>query len=267
MFTTLALALVLGGPGAANGPLEITDVRSTYGYLGSPRPRTGTIPGEIVHFAFNIKNLTLDKQGRAHYTMAMEILDSKGQVYYKEAPHNAVAQNCLGGNSLPCTAQLAVALDTPPGEYTMRVTIQDRKTKKTATFEGKGKVLPATFGLIRVGTFADAEGKVPAPSVGVVGSTLYVNFAAAHFARDKKTKQPNLFVKMRVLDDKGKPTFSEPLTGRANKDIAENDAIVPMQFGLTLNRAGRFTIELEATCEICGSSTRVQLPLRVQAPE
>jgi hypothetical protein len=268
MLNALALALTLSGPGAANGKLEITDVRSTWGYLGASRPRTtGRLPGDIAHFAFNIKNLKLDENGRAYYSVAMEILDPKGQIFYKEAPHNATAQNYLGGNSLPAHAQLNVPLDTPPGEYTMRVTIHDRKANQTATFEGKGNVLPKAFGLVRVGTFADREGKVPVPSVGVVGSSLYVNFAPVSFARDKKTKQPSLLVKMRVLDDKGKPTFTEPLTGRANRDLPEDAPILPMQFGLTLNRVGRFTVEIEATCELCGATTRVTLPLRVVALE
>jgi hypothetical protein len=263
MFTALALALALGGPGAQNGKLEIANVRSTYGYLGAPRPRTGRLPGDIAHFAFDIKNLKLDEHGRAYYSVAMEILDPKGEIFYKEAARNATAQNYLGGNSLPGTAQLAVPLDTSPGEYTLRVTIHDRKSNQTAKFEGKGVVVPKAFGLVRVGTFADREGKVPAPSVGVVGSTLYVNFAPVNFARDKSSKQPSLSVKMRVLDDKGKPTFAEPLTGKANRDVPEDLAILPMQFGLTLNRAGNFTVEIEATCELSSSATRVTLPLRV----
>jgi hypothetical protein len=267
MFTALALALALGGPGAPDGKLEITNLRTTYGYLGAPRPRVGRLPGDIAHFAFDIKNLKFDENGRAYYSVAMEILDPKGQIFYKEAARNATALNYLGGSSLPGHAQLTVPFDTPPGEYTLRVTIKDRKANQTATFEGKGMVAPKEFGLIRVGTFADREGKVPVPPVGVVGSTLYVNFAPVNFARDKATKQPSLLVKMRVLDDKGKPTFTQPLTGRANRDIPEDHPLIPMQFGLTLNRVGRFTIEIEATCELCTATTRVTLPLQVVAQE
>jgi hypothetical protein len=265
MYTALALALALSGPGAPAGELEIANVRTTYGYLGPTRPPTGRLAGDIAHFAFDIKNLKLDEKGQAFYSVAMEILDPKGQVFYREAARNAVAQNYLGGNSLPCTAQLVVPPDTAPGEYTLRVVIKDRKTNKTAKFEGKGKVLPRAFGLIRVGTFADREGKVPSAPVGVVGGTLYVNFAPVNFTRDKKTKQPSLLVKMRVLDEKGKPTFAQPLSGRANSGVPEEAAFVPMQFGLTLNRVGRFTVEIEATCELCGATSRVTLPLRVVA--
>ena len=263
MFTAFTLALALGGSGAPAGQLEITNVRSTYGYLGPKRPRTGVLAGETVHFAFDIKNLQLDKGGRAHYSVALEILDPKGEVFYREAARNAVAHNYLGGNAMPCTAHLALPLDTPPGEYTLRVTINDRTAKKTVTLATKGKVLPRAFGLIRVGTYQDRAGKIPTAPVGVIGETLYVDFSAVNFARDKATKQPSLSVKMRVLDEKGNPTFAAPLTGRANSGIAEDVKILPMQFGVTLNRAGRFTVEIEATCELCRASTRITFPLLV----
>jgi hypothetical protein len=267
MYTALALTLVLGGPKTSAGKLEITNVRGTYGYLGATRPRTGVLPGEIYHYAFDVKNLKFDKHARAYYSIGVEILDPKGQLFFREAPHNATAQNHLGGNSLPCAAQIAVPLDAAPGEYTMKVTIRDRKADKTVVFENKGKVLKRDFGLIRVGTFADRGGKVPWTPVGVVGESVYVHFAPVNFARDKSTKQPSLAVKMRILDEKGKPTFAEPLTGRVNSDIPEDLHILPMQFPLTLNRAGRYTIEIEATCELCKRTARVSLPLRVLKPE
>ncbi len=267
MYTALALVLTLGGPKTAAGKLEITNARGTYGHLGATRPPTGVLPGEIYHYAFDIKGLTFDKNARAYYSIAVEILDPKGQLYYREAEHNATAQNNLGGNSLPCAAMIAVPVDAAPGEYTMRVMIRDRKTNKTAKFERKGKVLPKAFGLVRVGTFADREGKVPWTPVGVVGESIYVHFAPVNFARDKATKQPSLAVKMRVLDDKGKPTFAVPLTGRVTSDVPENVQVLPMQFPLTLNRAGRYTVEIEARCELCGQSARVSLPLRVLKAE
>src|SRR5205807_10496991 len=134
------------------------------------------LPGDVACFAFDIKGLKLDDAGRASYAVAIEILDPKGQVFYREGPRNAVAQNFLGGDTLPCASHVNIPPDTPAGVHPIRVTIEDRNTKKKATFEGKGKVLPKGFGLVRVGTFADREGKVPVPPVGVVGTTLYVNF-------------------------------------------------------------------------------------------
>ncbi len=256
----LALTLAAG----QGGELQIVNSRGTYGYLGAARPKgAGVLPGDVAFFAFDIKGLKLDDAGRASYAVTIEILDPKGQVYYKEGPRNSVAQNFLGGDTLPCAAHVNVPPDTPPGVYPIHVTIADRATKKEVKFEARGKVLPRGFGLIRVSTTADREGKVPVPPVGVIGTSVYVNFATIGFARDKNTKQPSLRVSMHILDDKGKPTFGKPLEGKVNRDIPSDLEIIPMEFGVTLNRVGTFTVELTATCELCGQTSRVSFPLKV----
>ncbi len=260
--TSLASLGLVVGDGEAT--LEIVKPRPTYGYLGPTYPKEkGRLPGDIAHFSFHIKNLKLDKDGRAFYSFRVEVLDPMGQLIYKEGPTNSIAQNCLGGNLLPCHAHLEIPLDSEPGIYTLRIFVQDRMTKKSVKLESKGKVLKPEFGLVQVGTYADREGKVPTSSVGVLGQTKYVNFSAVNFARDEKTKQPNLEVSLRILDDKGQPTEAAPLVGKANKDVMEAFKLLPMQFGLTLNRVGQFTVELTGTDHITGKTTRVRLPLRV----
>ncbi len=68
---------------------------------------------------------------------------------------------------------------------------------------------------------------------------------------------------MRVLDDKGHPTFSRPLSGTVNKEVPADLKLIPMHFGVTLNRPGTFTIELEATDKLSGKSVMEKVPLRV----
>jgi hypothetical protein len=267
MFTSLACFLALALPPGEGGKLEIANLRGTYGYLGAVRPPKGILPGDVGYIAFDIKNLKLDEKGRGEYSIAVEVRNGKGDLVYKQKPRNAVAQNYLGGNSLPCAAHLDVPADMPPGEATLKITITDRTTKETATVTHKGKVLPADFGLVRVGTFADREMNVPVPPVGVIGQTLFVNFSVVGFGRDKETKQPDLHLSMRVLDDKGKATFQAPMTGEVKKGIDEEIRLVPMQFGITLNRAGRFTVEVSATCKHCNKTSVVTFPLRVETPE
>ncbi len=72
---------------------------------------------------------------------------------------------------------------------------------------------------------------------------------------------------LRVLDDKGQPTFAKPSSGIVNKDVPADAKYLPMQFGVTLNRPGHFTVELSATCVLCGATSRVTFPVRVAAPE
>jgi hypothetical protein len=268
MMTPLAcsamLLLVCGGEG---GKLEISNIRPTYGYLGALRPLTGALPGENAHFSFDIKNLKLDEHGRAAYSLAIVVTDDQGNIFYEQKPYNSVAQNFFGGNSLPCSANLSVPLDTKPGIYHVKITIEDRNAKNSATSDFKGKVLEPGFGLIRVGTYADAEGRVPVPPVGVVGGMLYVNFATVGFGRDATTKQPDLQIQLRVLDDKGQPTFSQPLTGHVKEGVEKDLQIIPLQYGLTMNRSGNFTVELQADCHHCGKSATVRLPVRILSME
>jgi hypothetical protein len=269
MMTTLACLLALSQAPAQGGKLEIANARATYGYLGALRPKDsgGALPGDVIYFRFDVKNMKLDENGRASYSVLVEIFDDKGEEVFRLGPHNAVAQCCLGGDTMPCSARLDLPLTAKPGLHTLKVTVHDRAADTKATFEGKGKVRPADFGIVQVGTFADREGKVPTAPVGALGSSLFINFSAVGFARDKTSKQPDLDVSLRVLDDKGQPTMPKPLTGRANHDIPEGIAIVPMQFGLTLNRAGHYTVELSATDRHSGKTARVAFPIRALTAE
>jgi hypothetical protein len=264
MLPSLVVLLALQTAGVQDAPLEIANPHATFGYLGARHPAVeGRLPGDTIFFTFDIKNLSQDDTGRASYSLLVEVADAKGSLIYKHGPTNSVAQNYLGGNTLPCSAHLDIPLDWAPGTHHFKVTVTDRTTNKSVTFERKSKVLPPDFGLVRVGTYADRESKVPAAPIGVTGESIYVSFASVGFARDKAAKQPDLHVSMRVLDDKGQPTFAKPLTGTVNKDVPESVRIIPMHFGITLNRVGNFTVELVATDKISGKSAKVNLPLKV----
>ncbi len=269
MYATFCLCLGLAVAGAQEAPLEIANARATYGYLGAKHPASeGRLPGDIIFFTFDIKNMKLDDAGRASYSLLVEVTDDKGLLIFKQGPTNAIAQNYLGGDSLPCSAHLEIPIDSVPGIHHFKVTVTDRhrETNNKISYEKTGKILPPNFGLVRVGAFADRETKVPAAAVGVVGETVYLSFAPVGFARDKTTKQPDVHVTMRVLDDQGKPTFAKALSGTVNKDVPEDLKLMSMHFGITLNRIGNFTVELAATDKISGKAAKVNLPLKVVAP-
>lgn len=267
MWTALACLLIVAQP-PAGGKLQIVNPRATFGYLGALRPKgEGGLPGDVFHFRFDIKGMTFDANGRASYSLLVEIADAAGQPLFRLGPTNAVAQNSLGGDTMPCAASLEVPFDTPKGVCSLKVTVEDRVSGRKAVFQAQGKIRPPDFGLVRVGTFADRDAQVPTAPVGVIGETLYVNFAAVGFARDKEKKQPDLDITLRVLNEKGQATMPVPLTGRANSGVRETERILPMQFGLTLNRAGRFTVEVVATDRLAKKTARVTFPLRVLESE
>jgi hypothetical protein len=253
-------------PGQA-GKLEIVNHRPTYGYLGAPRPKVGMLPGDTAHFTFEIKNLKLDENGKAAYSIAIEIRDAAGKLIYEQRPYNSVAQNFLGGDTLPCSAHVEIPIDSKPGAVDWKVTVKDRTTKQTATVTGKGMILEPAFGIVQVGLFADADIKVPMSAIAVVGDSAFLNFSAVGFARDKDKKQPDLNVSLRIVDDKGKATLAKPLMGKINSGVGAKDGMVPMTFGLTMNRAGRFTIELTAEDRLTGKSATISYAIRVMPLE
>jgi hypothetical protein len=250
------------------GALEIANPRGTYGHLGATKPKDiGILPGDTAYFGFEIKNLKFDANGKASYSVAIEIRDADGKIFYEQRPRNSIAQNFLGGNSLPCAAFVEVPLDAKPGAVDWKVTVVDRATKQSTSLSGKGKVLPADFGIVQVGLFADAEARAPVSAVAVVGDSVYLRLAAVGFARDKDRKQPHVKVSMRIIDEKGQPTMPQPIVGTINADVPETERMLPVQFGITLNRPGRFTIELTAEDAVSGKQARVSYRLRVLQPE
>lgn len=265
IFASVLVLAFLGGDGA--GP-EIVNPRATYGHLGAPRPKgAGILPGDIAHFSFEIKNLKADANGQVSYSIAIVISDEKGKVFFEQKPYNSFAHTYFGGNLLPAAANVHVPLDTKASSMSYKVTVTDRTTGKSTTLNGKGKVLPADFGLVLVGTFADVEARAPIAPVGVVGSHLHLGFGVVGFDRGGKDKQPEIKVALRILDEKGQPTAAQPLSGLVNKDIAADVRVVPLTFGLTLDRPGRYTLELTAHDQISGKTSTVSLPVRILAAE
>jgi hypothetical protein len=266
LFTWLpCVVLCLAG---AQDSLEITNARRTYGHLGANRPKdAGILPGDTAYFSFEIKNLKFDADGKAAYSIAIEVRDAAGKLLYEQKPYNAVAQNFLGGNSLPCAANIFVPLDTKPGAVSWTVTVTDRNSKQSAKLSGKGKVLPADFGIVQVGLFADVDGQAPMSAVAVVGNAAYLKFSTVGFGRDATTKQPSVNVSLRILDEQGKPTMAKPITGKINSGIDAQDPFLVNQFGLSFNRAGRFTIELTAEDQISGRRSQISYAIRVLALE
>jgi hypothetical protein len=267
MYTTLALAAVLGLAPSQAGKLTLTNVQPTYGLLGAPRNDTKVYPGDEFWVAFDIENIKFDETGKARYTIGLEATDSKGKLLYRREEDKSrvvIADNYFGGNKLPAFSYLEVRLDMPAGQYTMKVTVTDRSSNAQASFDQKFEVLPSAFALTRFSSSYDPGMGIPAPPVGVSGQVIYLNFAAVGFVRDPK-KQASLTLEMRVLDEAGKPTLAKPVIGQFN-EIPEANNLFHVQFPFGLNRPGKFRIELKATDNIGKKNYSVTFPLTVLTP-
>ncbi len=263
MLMSLPILLLLSLAPGQSGQLNLSNVRATYGILGATRPDTKFLPGDSFVLCFDIDGVKADDSGKVLYSIAMQVTDAAGKVYLKQEPQELEANNSLGGTSLQAFASIQIGLDQPPGNYTVRVAVTDRATRALGTLTRTYEVLPKGFGLVRLNTTYDADGKIAAPFVGE-GQVLFVNFLAVGFGRDQAQAQPNLSVVMRILDQTGRPTLATPYTGVVNKDIPAKALSVPMQFIVELNRPGQFTLELKATDKVTGQSATLSYTLKVR---
>lgn len=263
MWTTLGLVAALSlAPGQTAAELNLANIRTTYGFLGAPRPDNKLIPGDAFVVAFDIENVKVDDTGKVLYSMAMEVVDSKNKPQFKQDPANLEAMNSLGGKRLPALAHVFVGLDQPKGTYTLKVTVTDRATKASKSFSRDFEVEALRFGLVRAQLSNDPNQQIMAPPVAVAGQSLFVNFNAVGFKRGPKG-DPNLTVEMQVLDDKDAPTLAKPFIGEVTKDLPKDIIAVPMQFQLWLNRPGKFTVRLRATDNVTKEKAEMSLPLTV----
>lgn len=263
MWATMALAAALTAAPHQAGDLKLTNKRATYGFLGAERTDNKYLPGDICYITFDMENLDVREDGKVLYSMKMELLNPQGKVEFGREPQDLEATNALGGNRMPGFARADIGTDTAPGTYTMKLTVTDRRAKKTAMLEHKFDVLPKEFGLVRVGYSTLSEKPTSVPYIAVAGETILVGGTVLHFARDQKTMQPNVGLQVRVLDEDGKQVLPKPMTDEVKQLDSVKRLDIPIGMPLELNRPGKFTVELEATDRISKKTAKVSLPLQV----
>lgn len=262
MWTIMLVAAALGLAPNQSGSLTLTNVRLTYGALGAPRADGTVLPGDQVFITFDIEGITADAGGKILYSMTTEILDAAGKTLFKQEPRNLEAVNALGGKSLPAFVELNAGLDQPAGKYTVKVTVLDRASKASQVLSRTLQVGEKNFGLVRLTTTADPEGRIAA-SVFQPGASLWVNGGVVGFQRPGGKGQPQIAVELRVLDEQGKPTLGQPFTGQLGKDLPASAVFAPQQFHVALNRPGKFTVELKATDQVNKKSSTASFPITV----
>ncbi len=263
MVNSLLLLAALAAPGQANG-LTVGDARFTHGVMGPKRDNAKFLPGDAVFLAYTIKGATVGPDGKVQYTITLEVAGPDGKVLFRQPPQDEEVISALGGSTLPGYAQLQVGLNQTPGTYTIKITVTDRATKKSASLEQKTEVLPKAFGVVRLTMTDDPKGQFPSGVLGV-GQFVYVNGQIVDFQRGNGG-QPNVGLELRILDESGKPTLAQPMTGRIDKGVPPRDPVLPMQFLVLLSRPGKFTIEIKATDTVANKSATQSFPITVHEP-
>ncbi|MFQ3649960.1 MAG: hypothetical protein SNJ75_06475 [Gemmataceae bacterium] len=258
MLAALLLSLVTVSPAQASD-LEIKNVRLTHGLLGQPRKDNKLLPGEIAVISFDVHGVKVAADGTVEYATGFELTakgDSKPLLKQDLTEKRAV--NSLGGDVLPSFTYVTFGVDTKPGEYTVKVTVQSNK--KTATFTKDVEILRPQLGFVRARLTSAAY--EPIPPIAVPGQPMLVQYALVGFAVERGAG--SLEVEVVVVDEAGKPTTEAPAKIRFNP--APKDGLNFIEFKplpLQLNRPGKFKVQLKANDLLKKASTVQELEIEV----
>jgi hypothetical protein len=265
MWTTLALMTTLTMAPAQAGEPEIKNSQFTYGILGQVRKDDKFLPGDTVFLTFETDGMKVRDDGRVLYSQVMEVY-KKGQtkpVLRREL--DSETTNVLGKGTFRAWAIWQVPRDTDsPGEYTLKLTLKDRATGKSATHSKKFEVKKTELGFVQLRLLAPQRDEMPVPPVCVAGQKILLHHWLVGFQSDPKEKQVSVAITIRVLDESGQPTLVKPFKGDVKGD--EKDApgiMVLLPYPMDLNRPGKFKIELSAVCNVSGKKAKETLDLTV----
>src|SRR5437867_1697671 len=108
MWTSFAFLALVSLTSGQSDQLSLTHVRTTYGVLGAPRPDNKILPGDDVVLSFDIEGMKAGSNGKAQYSIGMEVTDSRGKMLYRQAPNELEAPLPAGTEGLPAAAKVHV---------------------------------------------------------------------------------------------------------------------------------------------------------------
>lgn len=257
---TVGLTCLLAMLPEQSGKISIENPKLLHGFPGLPRASNKFAHGDSFYLAFDIKGIKGDAEGKLTYSMLTEVMVD-GRLEFKHESKDIEVIDSLGGDLFSAFTQLNIGMDQPDGKYTVKVTATDKKTKASASLVQEFNLSKAELGIVRIRTTADRDEKVPISAFSI-GESMWLNLSIVGFARDK-AKQPNLKISMEILDSNGKPTVQKPPVAEISKDVAPDLDLLPLQFYVSLNRAGKFTIKLKVMDQVSGKSSTLELPLEV----
>jgi hypothetical protein len=240
--------------------ITVTKVRPTLVDLGPTRADASYLPGDVMHVTFDVSGFKLDNEGRYRFSAKLNVEDSAGKLLGSEDYGFSPARlGAIGGGKSRFSFRLAIPTDQGAGNYKAKLILGDFVGKSSVTVEQAYKVLPASFGLIRLQTGRGPLGQTETPSTGSVGEVLYLGLQAVGLAKGKEDKG-TLEVTLEVQDSTGK-VLSKPQTSTFN-DIVTTEPL-QLRFELPLDQAGKYQVVFKATDKTSNKTSSMTVPVMV----
>jgi hypothetical protein len=261
----MAVAVLMLSAASAQAKLGIENIQAAYSPLGPERKSLDLYPYDELLFRFTVTGAKADAEGKVEGSVQLQLLDANGRML-GEKQDSAKGILALGGSSYPFLVRLPI--QTPPGKYTVKITVRDDKSKESASFQRQVTVKALDFKIVGIQFSHDPEGKIEAPAGGTLGETLYFAYRVVGYDRSKD----RIFTEMiwQIFDSDGQEVSPK----RPADDIRQDDAktvrkwdfLISNRNSLVLTRLGKFTLRITATDRLGKKTTKFEVPIQVNAP-
>lgn len=263
----LGLLLVLLVPVPAFAKLEIRNVQPAHGPLGPARTSDDVYPLDEYGVRYQVAGIKPDKDGKADLEIGVRLAHADGKAGYETKPTVRRFDLSLGGDVVQTYGFVNFTERSPLGGYTLTVTVRDRTSRESTSFERKLTLKPAEFRIVALRFTHDAEGKVPAGTTLLAGDALHYQFKAIGF--DRSQKRVSLVMRVRVLDADGKDVGAKPQEAKAEMtDPAKASEARSATLGgqAAMNRTGEFKLKITVEDTVAKKTATFETPLKVLPP-
>ena len=138
-------------------------------------------PSDEYLVRYQVAGVKTDKDGKADLEVTVRLTNPAGKAVLEPKPASKKFDLSQGGDVVQTYGFITVNEKATPGEYKLTVTVRDKLSNETASFDRKLTLKPAPFQIIAPRFYLNAEGTVPAGTTLMVGQTLYYRFRVVGF--------------------------------------------------------------------------------------
>ena len=263
--STLAVFAALTLAADPPGDLKLSNVRATHGLLGPKRTEKQVLPGDRVFVCFDIDGITVNADGKVQYSIATDVTDAKGKSIYKQEPRDLEVPLSLGGNSVPGYSQIDCGLEQPAGKYTLKLTVVRSLRRQEdgdvhARFRDRRAAASVWCGFC---DDARPRGALPVERRGQSAKHAYGCNSASSASSATRLANSQTSPSNCKSSTTTTSRSASRRPARISKDVPDNVTMLPIQFLLSLNRAGKFSLVVTATDQLSRKTTKTTLPLTV----
>lgn len=265
--TRFALLSLLAIPTLALAKLEIKNVQPSHGLLGPARESDDVYPLDEYFVRYQVTGVKPDKDGKANLEVQAKLIGPDGKGVFDRKTPAAQRPLSLGGDSLESFGSFSFPEKAPEGEYKLTVTVHDLTANDTASFDRKLTCKPATFRILMPRFAHDAEGKVPASTIGLVGETVHYSLRVVGY--DKSQKKVALVMRATIVDADGKDVGAKALEVKGDiTDPAKAADSKHATFNglVSLHRPGEFKLRISVEDTLGKKTVTFETPLKVLSP-